>query len=238
MSAGLAAMMNATLRVLIVEDDARYRAMLVTMLRDLQCEPAPVASAFEAHQWLAAHRTDLVLLDLNMPRMDGLTFLTQWRQRDPDTPVIILTGVGTLPAAQAAIRLGVIEFLTKPCHLGVMEAALDRVRRLLGTRARPAMDDSEPSPEQPPPPQSNADAAKPTAPIPLSDAELAGPTLADLERQAILTALARHGGNRSAAAQSLGISRRTMHYRIAEYRDAGLLPPALDLSNDADRGGD
>jgi sigma-54-dependent transcriptional regulator len=43
--------------------------------------------------------------------------------------------------------------------------------------------------------------------------------MAEIERDAILSAIRRHGGNRSAAARELGISRRTLHYRLASYRD-------------------
>ncbi len=52
MTAQLAAAMKSTLRVLVVEDDARYRGMLLTMLRDLSCEPIAISSAPEALQFL------------------------------------------------------------------------------------------------------------------------------------------------------------------------------------------
>jgi transcriptional regulator with PAS, ATPase and Fis domain len=48
--------------------------------------------------------------------------------------------------------------------------------------------------------------------------------LDELERRHILAALERHHGNRTAAAQELGISRRTMHYRLRDYAQRGLLP--------------
>ncbi len=47
--------------------------------------------------------------------------------------------------------------------------------------------------------------------------------MADIEQHAILTALRRNNGNRSAAAIELGISRRTLHYRLAQYREAGVV---------------
>ena len=203
--------MSAVLRVLVIEDDQRYRAMLVTMLRELGCAPAPVASALEALEWLARGSADVILLDLNLPRMDGLDFLERYRRGDERTPAIILTGVGTMRAAQAAIRLGVSDFLTKPCHLGTIEAALQRVRRQIAAA-----------------PPSPVVSAEQTATAQASDAGAggagAGRGLAAIERQAILDALQRHRGNRSAAAADLGISRRTLHYRLAQYRDEGVLP--------------
>ncbi len=220
MTAELAAAMKSVLHVLIVEDDARYRGMLLAMLRDLSCEPVGVSSAVDALQWLATHKIDAILLDLNMPRMDGLTFLNQWRQRDQTTPVIILTGVGTLPAAQTAIRQGVSDFLTKPCHLGAMDAALDRVRRKLGQQRDAAINRSY---------QQGVDLDRTRSPHTIAGAlspSTQPATLAELERDAIMQALRKHGGNRSAAAAALGISRRTMHYRLAEYRQIGWLSGA------------
>lgn len=194
--------MNALLRVLIVEDDPRFRAMLAGMLRSLRCEPGPVGSASEAREWLASHEPDVVFLDLNMPGMDGLAFLARFRARHAATPVVILTGVGSLRSAQAAIRHRVTEFLTKPCHMGEIEAALDRARReLAASRARDAGS----------PPEVSGDA--PDAPR----------TMIEIERSAILAAVRRHNGNRSAAARELGISRRTLHYRLAEYRRGGVM---------------
>lgn len=208
MSGHLAAMMNATLRVLIVEDDSRYRTLLVTMLRDLGCDPAPVDSATEAMRWLSNHSADVILLDLNMPGLGGLEFLDRFRQQHAGTPVIILTGVGTLQAAQAAIRHRVTDFLTKPCHLGSIEAALNRARRELAQA--PSQDQSSIGGE----PE-------------LSGRNHEARTMMEIERDAILAAIARHDGNRSAAATELGISRRTLHYRLAEYRRIGLLRDEL-----------
>ena len=235
MTAQLAAAMKSLLHVLVVEDDARYRGMLLTMLRDLACEPVAMSSAPEALQWLQAphaHKADAIVLDLNMPRMDGMAFLNQLRQHDRTTPVIILTGVGTLQSAQNAIRLGVSDFLTKPCHLGAMETALDRVRRKLAQRidqqTRSLGEAIEPAPQKLSPLQ-------PAKAIVNTPPRLTKPaTLAEVERDAILEALRKHGGNRSAAAAALGISRRTMHYRIAEYRQAGWLSGAAGEGIDGD----
>jgi DNA-binding NtrC family response regulator len=181
-----------------------------------------MGSALEAEQWLAQQAADVILLDLNMPRVDGLAFLESLRQRDRLTPVVILTGVGTLPAAQSAIRLGVSEFLTKPCHLGTLEAALQRIRAQRAERGRH---------------QREAAAAQ-TVNLDRAGVERAAPKPADgaaadsnrprrmseIERDAILHALRRHAGNRSAAARELGISRRTLHYRLVEYRQQGAMP--------------
>jgi DNA-binding NtrC family response regulator len=116
------------------------------------------------------------------------------RKEWPAAQVIILTGYGDLPAAQRAIRLGVVEFLTKPCHLRDVELALERARQ-----RREMIWTSQPDPDNAP-------------------QQAKAVTLANLEQQQILAALDRHQGNKTAAAAELGISRRTLHYRLAQYR--------------------
>ncbi len=75
---------------------------------------------------MEAAPADIVLLDLNLPGMTGMDFFRKLRDRWPITQVIILTGFGDLESAREAIRLDVVDFLTKPCHLGELEQALDR----------------------------------------------------------------------------------------------------------------
>jgi len=188
------------LRVLVVEDEERFRRLLVDVLPDLGCEAEGVGSAAEALRVIAEDPPGAVILDLNLPGMDGMTVLERLRRREPALPVIILTGVGDLRSAQRAIRYGVSDFLTKPCHLGEIEAALGRVR-LRGEARTPEVDAGD-DPAVPP----------------------ASERLEDLEREAIVEAGRRHGGNRTAAAAALGISRRTLHARLARYREQGRWP--------------
>jgi DNA-binding NtrC family response regulator len=154
---------------------------------------------------LKTERADLVILDLHLPKMNGLEFLAKLRESDPTTPVIILTGAGSLESAQAAIRGGVSDFLTKPCHLGHLESALQRVRRTLAAQHEDEMRHRKGYDEH-----NTAD--------PLEE----GRPMMEIEREAILASIRRNKGNRSAAALELGISRRTLHYRLAEYQKNGL----------------
>lgn len=179
-------------RVLIVEDEARYRDLLLRVLRDMDCFVAGVGTARDALMHVREHPVDVLFLDLHLPGMDGLTLLERIRERAPNTPVVILTGHGDLNAAKRAIILGVTEFLTKPCHLGDIEAALDRARR----RAAPC--DAPPSTSKLPE----------SAPLVRS--------LEEVERRAIRDALRATQGNRSEAARLLGISRRALYNKLAD----------------------
>lgn len=199
-------MTTATHRVLIVEDEPRMRQLLLEVLPEMGYQPAAARTAEQAASMLKEQPADILMLDLNLPVMDGMTFLEQLRRDHPHLPVIILTGFGSLEDARRAIRMEVVEFLTKPAHLGEIEAALDRARRRLA--AAPA--------------QSPEEKIKPAL-----RAIESGETLADVERQAILAAIQKHNGNRSAAASELGISRRTLYNKLAEYEKEGKLPSDL-----------
>jgi DNA-binding NtrC family response regulator len=187
-------------RVLIVEDEPRMREMLQRASAEMGFESASAGSAEQALRILDRPQTaeqppDIVLLDLNLPGMGGLELLDQLRQRLPSAAVIVLTGFGSLDAAKVAIRHGVVDFLTKPCRLDELEAALARARE----RHRQA------PPQDVPAPTSTLAAPAPTT------------TLEELERLHIEAALDRHDGNRSAAAAALGISERTLYYRLSRY---------------------
>jgi DNA-binding NtrC family response regulator len=182
------------LRVLIVDDEPRLRDMLSRSTAEMGFAPATARSAEQARRLLESEPVDILLLDLNLPGQDGMDLLEQLRSMPSCPQVIILTGFGSLEAAKRAIRLDVVDFLTKPCSLDDLEIALNRARQRLRESVLPRID---PDPE----PQ-----VEPTA------------TLEDLERVHILAALDRNHGNRAATAVELGISERTLYYRLSQYQ--------------------
>ena len=189
---------NKLFRVLIVEDESHLRDLLAEVVPEMGFPATAVRSAEEALRIMQNDPHDILILDLQLPVMGGMDFFERVRQEWPNSQVIVLTGFGDLASAQRAIRLDVVEFLSKPCHLCDVEQALDRARR----RAL-----ASPS-------------AEPVSSPPMN---LNATTLAEIEFREILAALGRHNGNKTAAAAELGISRRTLHYRLAEYRYQGWL---------------
>lgn len=187
--------LRKSMSVLVVEDEKRLRELLVDAIPDMGFSATGARSGEEALQCMDASPHDIVILDLNLPRMHGLDVLERIRQRWPLTRAIVMTAFGDLPAAQRAIHLEVVEFLTKPCPLGEIERALDHARSLRLSQAMSLRSDD----------------------VVAGD----GPTLDETERAAIIAALHRSGGNRKAAAYELGISRRTLHYRLSRYREQG-----------------
>lgn len=186
-----------TVSLLIVEDENRLRELLAEVADEMGFAATEARTAGEAIRLMNAEPRGAIMLDLNLPGIGGMDLLATVRERWPETQVIILTGFGTLESARQAIHLDVVEFLTKPCPVSEVEKALHRARRKIDERRI-----------APPPSESPA-----TVP--------AAATLAEHERQVILAAIQRHEGNRTAAARELGVSRRTLHYKLREYQEDG-----------------
>jgi len=111
--------------VLIVDDEPNVRLMLRTALESVGydvCEAEDGHAALERLRRMSSG-CDLILLDLRMPTMDGMELLTGLRAAGNVVPVVILTAHGSIPDAVAAMKLGAIDFLTKP----VTPEALRRV---------------------------------------------------------------------------------------------------------------
>ncbi|MEM6423504.1 MAG: sigma-54 dependent transcriptional regulator, partial [Pseudomonadota bacterium] len=107
--------MSASL--MIVEDDRQQRRYLAAVLSSAGYRVEAMSTAEAALDRLVgpkARRPDLVLLDLNMPGMDGLTLLKKMREAACHTPVIVLTADGTVQRAVEAMRAGATDFLLKP----------------------------------------------------------------------------------------------------------------------------
>ena len=81
-----------TFRVLVVEDEARMRDLLIDVLPGMGYEAIGTRIAEEALRLMKQQPADILILDLNLPVMDGMTFLDQFRHRWSRTPVIIMTG--------------------------------------------------------------------------------------------------------------------------------------------------
>jgi DNA-binding NtrC family response regulator len=200
-------MPTRTLRVLVVEDEPRLRELLLDVLPGMGYPASAARSGEEALRVMQSDPHDLIILDLQLPGMGGMECFERIRHHWPASQVIVLTGFGDLEMARQAIHLDVVDFLSKPSHLKDIEQALERARRRLHAGEREAGGRKDTIVEVP---ASSASPANPEA-----------VTLWETERQQILAALKRTAGNRTAAAQELGISRRTLHYRLREYRRLG-----------------
>jgi DNA-binding NtrC family response regulator len=117
--------MTALPKILLVDDEERFRTNLAKMLAAEGFEVTAVGSGLDALEKLDLHAYDVLLLDMRMPAMDGLTTLAAIKVRHPDTEVIILTGHASVDAAAEIIRLGACEFLLKPCPIEEVIAKIE-----------------------------------------------------------------------------------------------------------------
>ena len=112
-------------RILLVDDDETIRDTLYELLsEDYICQTAETAEKALAR--LEADEYDIVLTDISMPGLSGLELLGHVRQKFPNTPVIIISGIGDQEHAQGLIRLGAFDFLLKPFSLEVVEKSVKR----------------------------------------------------------------------------------------------------------------
>ncbi|MBN2492808.1 MAG: sigma-54-dependent Fis family transcriptional regulator [Planctomycetes bacterium] len=101
-------------RILVVDDDPLITRSLAALLRREGYEVATAPDGLEALARLERFAPDVVLADVHMPRRDGLALLDDIRAHDPELPVIMITGFGTIDNAVQAIQRGAHHYVTKP----------------------------------------------------------------------------------------------------------------------------
>lgn len=116
------------MRILIVEDDSVLSAALTRALTQASYTVDCVDNGEDAHRALNTDTYALVLLDISLPKMDGLTVLRLLRERKSRIPVLILTARDTLEDRVTGLDLGADDYMTKPFDLPEFEA---RVRALI-----------------------------------------------------------------------------------------------------------
>ncbi len=121
--------------VLIVEDDAATRRLYKFMLTNGGYPVLEAEDGVTALEQLAKHPCDLVITDMNMPRMDGMELIQAIRRDHNDVYVILITAFGTPDTEKQARRIGANDYLAKPFDFEELER---RVRVFFAGRARPA----------------------------------------------------------------------------------------------------
>lgn len=119
--------MHTKARILIVDDDPLVNTILREQLKDIkQYEVHSAADAPQAYALLASILFDVVLLDINLPRVSGFEILKHIREHSPNTQVIMLTQSGDIRTAIKAIKEGAYDFLTKPHEFEELTATIAR----------------------------------------------------------------------------------------------------------------
>ena len=189
-------------QLLIVDDELSMRQALGASFARAGWTVETAAGVAEALDRLQKTAFPVVLTDMRMLDGTGLDLVRRVRARAAPTALIVLTAYGSVPDAVEAMRSGACEYLIKPVSFerleGAAERAWHRFEEASGGRAKPV-------------------ARAVDCPMEFA----AGVPLREAERRLLEATLAATGGNRTHAAEMLGISLRTMRNKIRTYG----LPP-------------
>ncbi len=116
------------MRLLIAEDDPDLARQLTKALADAGFTIDHAGDGEEAHHLGATEPYDAIVLDLGLPKIDGVTVLRRWRENGRDTPVLILTARDQWSEKVAGFDAGADDYVTKPFH---MEEVIARLRALI-----------------------------------------------------------------------------------------------------------
>src|SRR4029079_10454820 len=112
-------------QVLIVDDEPNLRKILAAQLSRDGYDVLTAEDGEEGLTFLREHHIDLVITDLKMPKVDGMTLLREALREDPELPIVMITAHGTVDTAVEALKLGAFDYLTKPFDK-------DEVRQIVG----------------------------------------------------------------------------------------------------------
>lgn len=134
--------------ILVVDDEREIRNLVREILEDEGYDVAVAEDGQAAREARQHRRPDLILLDIWMPDVDGVTLLKEWTQEGLDCPVVMMSGHGTVETAVEATRLGAYDFIEKPLSLArlllTVERALESGRGQQEKPAAAAMEAVEP----------------------------------------------------------------------------------------------
>jgi DNA-binding NtrC family response regulator len=126
--------------ILVVDDELGIRALLSEILSDEGHTVELAQNAAQARTYRQGHRPDLVLLDIWMPDVDGITLLKEWGATGQLTmPVVMMSGHGTIDTAVEATKFGALAFLEKPITLAKLLKAVEAALAKPPPREAPLM---------------------------------------------------------------------------------------------------
>jgi serine phosphatase RsbU (regulator of sigma subunit) len=112
-------------KVLLIDDEPLVRESMSIYLEDSGYLVMEASNGIEGLELFHSFKPDVILCDLRMPKMDGLHFLSRLNQCSPETPLIMISGVGQIHDVVEALRLGALDYLIKPISdLAILENAV------------------------------------------------------------------------------------------------------------------
>ncbi len=118
--------MEKPIKILLVDDEADFRAVISDHLEEKGYRVCSVGTGREAVSAAGEQDFDVALLDVKMPGMDGVDLLRMLKETDPSVEVIMLTGHATVETAVQSIKLGALDYLSKPVRLSELEVTISK----------------------------------------------------------------------------------------------------------------
>jgi DNA-binding NtrC family response regulator len=119
------------LRLMIVDDEDRFLATTEKLLQKKGVDVVTASSGTEALEKLRAYAVHVVILDVKMPGMDGVTVLKEIKRQFPMVEVVMLTGHATVESAVEGLKAGAVDYLMKPADL---DQILEKANEAFGRR--------------------------------------------------------------------------------------------------------
>ena len=122
---------------LVIDDDPAITKFLATYLKQKGHTCATLTEGFQTAAWLELHDCEVVVVDLNMPKVDGISLISYIREIQPSLPIIVFTGVGyEEEKMHAALRAGANGYVSKNLPIEQLYCVLSRVLATCRQRAR------------------------------------------------------------------------------------------------------
>jgi len=121
--------MSEVSRILVIDDDESFRKIVEYNLRQAGYEVVCAQTGSEGLAWVEKESFGVVITDIKMPGMDGLSVLREVKKRSPDTPVIMITAYGSIEMAVEAMKEGAHDYITKPLNRHALLMTLEKALR-------------------------------------------------------------------------------------------------------------
>ena len=117
--------------ILCIDDDDKIRDLITKFLIKNNFHVSSANSSFDAHKLIKFYNFDLIILDIMMPKVDGISFLKEFRKKNIKTPILMLSALSDIKKKVSTYKFGCDDYLVKPFE--PMELIL-RINKLLSPR--------------------------------------------------------------------------------------------------------
>lgn len=122
---------KANKRILIVDDEENARVALSKILAHEGYDVSSAGNGLEALNFLRSRDVELIITDINMPEMNGLTFLRELNRSHPQSNVIMITAYGEVESYLEAMDLGAFEYINKPVKYEDLKKVINKIFKVV-----------------------------------------------------------------------------------------------------------